>query len=70
MYCIKRMTPIFNEQEYTEVLSYYTYDGWTAPVEKGQSLDLSGVVLFTEREARVNELPPNEEFQWYGAYKR
>ena len=60
MYVIKRTS------DYS--VSYYKYDGWeefeTPPI------DLTGCVLFTEREAKVNELPPNEEFQWYGAYKR
>ena len=70
MYVIKRRTPIFNEVEHTEALSYYKYDGWSDPVERGQPLDLSGVVLFTEGERKANTLRPYEEWQWYGAYKR
>jgi len=62
MYCIKRTNA-------DATLSYYKYDGWEAFPKEGP-LDLSGVVLFTEREAEVIELPPNEEFQWYGAYKK
>jgi len=61
MYVIKRTSE--------DTISYYKYDGWESFPKQGP-LDLSGVVLFTEREAKVTELPPNEEFQWYGAYKR
>ena len=61
MYIIKRTSK--------DSVSYYKYEGWEQ-FKKGTPLDLSGVVLFTEQEAKVNELPPNEEFQWYGAYKR
>ena len=62
MYVVKRTVG--------DTISYYKYDGWSEHVPYGQALDLSDVVLFTEGERRVNELPPNEEFQWYGAYKR
>ena len=62
MYCIKRTV--------NESISYYKYDGWSEHVPYGQALDLSGVVLFTEGERKRIELPANEEFQWYGAYKR
>ena len=60
MYIIKRTT--------ANSISYYKYDGWSEPTDG--PLDLTDVVLFTEREAKVNVLPPNEEFQWYGSYKR
>ena len=61
MYVIKRTSE--------DTISYYKYDGWESFPKQGP-LDLSGAVLFTEREAKVTELPPNEEFQWHGAYKR
>lgn len=63
MYCVKRTTSDGS-------LAYYTYDGWLVLSAKSAPLDLSDVVLFTEREAQMNGLPSNEEFQWYGAYKR
>ena len=61
MYVIKRTTE--------DSISYYKYDGWESFPKEGP-LDLTGVVLFTERERRANTLRPNEEWQWYGAYKR
>lgn len=61
MYCIKRTVS-------KGKVAYFKYDGWH--LFSNEPLDLSGVVLFTEREAKANELRPNEEFQWYGAYKR
>jgi hypothetical protein len=60
MYCLKRTTD--------DSISYYKYNGWETFPKSGP-LDLTGSILFTEREAQVNELPPNERFQWYGAYK-
>ena len=62
MYCVKRTV--------SDTISYYKYDGWSEHVPYGQALDLNDVVLFTEREAKANTLRPNEEWQWYGAYKR
>jgi hypothetical protein len=77
MYCVKRTMPCFDEVEYTHAISYYTYDGWSTPtiVSKNgytskEALTLTGVVLFTEGERKANTLRPNEEWQWYGAYKR
>ena len=61
MYCIKR-----TEQD---TISYYKYDGWESFPKEGP-IDLSGVVLFTEREANRFDLPSNYEYQWYGSYKR
>ncbi len=61
MYCIKRSIS-------TNKVAYLKYDGWHLFVN--EPLDLSGVVLFTKTEAERNELPANEEFQWYGCYKR
>lgn len=48
-------------------IGYYTYDGW-CDTPSGESLDLSNVVRFTEREAKANELEPNHTFQWFGSY--
>ena len=72
MYCIKRTTPTFvtDEKDSTTVLAYFKYDGWEEHSNYGQSLDLTGVVLFTEGERKANVLPLNEEYQWHGAYKR
>ena len=61
MYCVKRTE--------RDAISYLKYDGWDR-TERGSPLDLNDVVLFTEREIQMNELPSNQEFQWYGAYKR
>lgn len=71
MYCIKRTEYERNEatgEVSIASLAYLKYDGWQ--VFPKPPLDLKGVMLFTEREAQVNELPPNMEFLWYGAYKR
>jgi hypothetical protein len=70
MYCIRRTTPIFDEVQHRDLIEYYKYDGWDAYNPYGQALDLTGVVLFTEGERKANTLRPNEEWQWYGAYKR
>lgn len=67
MYCIKALIPNYETKKVD--IGYYKYDGWDVFPSEGP-LDLSGVVLFTEREAQRIELPANEEFQWYGAYKR
>lgn len=61
MYCVKRTVA-------PGKLAYYTYDGWN--LFSNVPLDLTGVVLFTKTEAERIELPANEEFQWYGSYKR
>ena len=70
MYCIKRTTPIHDETQHRDLIQYFKYDGWYDYNPYGQSLDLKGVVLFTEGERKANTLQPNEEWQWYGSYKR
>lgn len=61
MYCVKRTVS-------HDKVAYLKYDGWC--IFSNAPLDLTGVILFTKGEAKANELPPEEEFQWYGAYKR
>jgi len=61
MYVIKRTT--------ADSISYYKYDGWETFPKEGP-LDLTGVVLFTERERQMCTLVSTDEWQWYGAYKR
>ena len=61
MYCIKRQV---SEGQ----VAYLKYDGWT--LFSNIPLDLTGVILFTEGERKANTLRPNEEWQWYGSYKR
>ena len=63
MYIIKRHHTLTGE------LAYFKYDGWDKMPDCGP-LDLTGCVMFTERERRANTLRPNEEWQWYGSYKR
>jgi hypothetical protein len=72
MYCIRRIKADHNPTSVTGYdivwLEYFKYNGWErfdAP-----PIDLSGVVLFTEGERKANTLQPNEEWQWYGSYKR
>lgn len=63
MYCVKRTVNKSNGQ-----VAYFKYDGWH--LFSNEPLDLSGVVLFTQRERDANTLGPNEEWQWYGSYWR
>lgn len=61
MYCIKRKLG-------KDKVAYLKDDGWA--VFSNVPLELGGVLLFTEGERKANTLQPNEEWQWYGAYKR
>jgi hypothetical protein len=46
--------------------AYLKYDGWH--VFKDIALDLTGCILFTESEAKLNPPGEGEEYQHYGCY--
>lgn len=63
MYIIRRIKTTKKGTTY----SFKIYSGW-AGVSKDGVLDLSDVQRYTGHEHKVIELPPNEEFLWYGCY--
>ena len=48
---------------------FKTFEGWVR-VQKDVALDLSDVMRFTAGEAKATNLRRDEEFVWFGCYKR